>query len=787
MKNLIFLRGFNNYYDRRLKVLTTVAEYLQYNYNLKPAVNFTPGDGVTTSLVSNWGEDWTPDYLVVIDEFDNIVSRWFILKATRTLNGQYRVNLRRDVLADNYNSIIEAPMFVQKANLDSDSPFLFNTEGMEFNQIKVGEELLTDETKTPWIVGYLAKGDDRLTGLISASQETTTKVGLGTLGITLDDINDPTKGGHFYKVEGNISFQFNYNYTDNGTQIIRIKAPVDPYRGNVFQGSYAGTGLLSFKSTTLQSFQANQDSTIKRNYVVRDWSNNLKSHKDPILNSISVFMEGKTTPIQTLAQWQSTVAAKNQLVFSSNTNKYYNFNYAEETSTDVTHEIKTQSFETPMRAIMQNALDELVENANPEWLMSLNVLGIFPIIYYTIKKYRVNLIEEPMVAGQISVNLSANGNKTIDAPYDMIAMPFTEQNMLLANQMILNGGSKVFDFQLLPFCPVREMIDANGINLGLGTAGTNFDYIKEQTNNISYVLWATRTSNAFPIFRSIPTGSSPEEIKVVNETEFIRLSSPNYNGSFDFNVAKNKGVDYFTVAYTYKPFSPFIQVAPNFKGLYGSTYNDGRGLILNGDFSLTMMTDAWTQYELNNKNYESIFNTEVKTMDFAHKQSMISGGIGVGLQATAMGMGAGLMSGNPIVGAMAGVGSAVGGIADLAMVNSVYQSNKQGKLDMFNYQLGNIKALPNTLNKVSAYNIRNKYFPFIEYYSATDAEKTALKNKLKYEGMTVMVIGTMGEYVGARADFNYFKGQLIQVGKVAEDFNTVDAIAVELEKGVYIG
>ena len=199
-----------------------------------------------------------------------------------------------------------------------------------------------------------------------------------------------------------------------------------------------------------------------------------------------------------------------------------------------------------------------------------------------------------------------------------------------------------------------------------------------------------------------------------------------------------------------------------------------------------MSSNAWTQYENQNKNYQNIFNTQISTMDKNRKLEMMSQGISSGLGAAGIGLGAGFMTGNPGIGIAAGVASAGAGAADMAIGQSIYQNNKQSQKDIFKYSLGNIQARPDSLTKVSAYTIVNKYFPFVEYYTATDAEKEMMRNKLKYEGMTVMAIGTMSDFMYESKEFNFFKGQLIQNGDISDDYHLIDAIAVELEKGVYL-
>jgi len=105
-------------------------------------------------------------------------------------------------------------------------------------------------------------------------------------------------------------------------------------------------------------------------------------------------------------------------------------------------------------------------------------------------------------------------------------------------------------------------------------------------------------------------------LKLSNETEFIRLCSPNYNGLFEMSLAKNEGINYVNVDYTYKPQSPYIRLQPDFKGLYGSDrFRDVRGLICGGNFSVGYIQDAWINYEIQNKNYNQIFNREILNLD----------------------------------------------------------------------------------------------------------------------------------------------------------------------------
>ena len=150
---------------------------------------------------------------------------------------------------------------------------------------------------------------------------------------------------------------------------------------------------------------------------------------------------------------------------------------------------------------------------------------------------------------------------------------------------------------------------------------------------------------------------------------------------------------------------------------------------------------------------------------------------------------AGGMTGGPygaVAGAVVGtIGSAAGGLMDLTMQQSLHNEAIDFARDNFGFQLGNIKALPNTLNKVSSIVANSKLFPFIEYYTCTNEEREAFNNKLKYNGMTIGRIGKIKDFISPADIQTYVKGQLIRLeGKY--DTHTVNEIANEFMKGWYI-
>ena len=155
MAQNLYLLHYNNYFNRQLKRLETIEEYNQYLIaETIPNINFNPNDGVNTEQILNWDHE-NPDYIIVEDDKTGALSRWFVIDSQRLRNGQYKMSLKRDSVADHLDNVMSAPCLVEKGYLAEGDPFIFNNEGQAYNQIKTDETLLKDKTGVPWIIGYI--------------------------------------------------------------------------------------------------------------------------------------------------------------------------------------------------------------------------------------------------------------------------------------------------------------------------------------------------------------------------------------------------------------------------------------------------------------------------------------------------------------------------------------------------------------------------------------------------------------------------------------------------------
>ena len=785
----IYLLKYNNYYNRIVKKEDTLGAYLTQDCLLDTFenVNFVPADGVDTTLVVKH-EGPNPDYLIVADGND-IESRWFVVESDIIRGGQYRLTLHRDVIVDSYDLVVNAPCFIEKATLSNDDPFIFNGENMTFNQIKQSETLLKDETQSAWVVGYIPK---------DAFPDGATVTG----DAILDDSADITVAGienwEYYQYQNTDFNALITDYTTTGEVRIKVSsssatAPLKDVPFGITKGGIAyldtitpGAGSPGYSVTV----PYNQNDTIYaaekaiKNGCPQQWNTGVV--KASILLKLKEYIGAHG-----VIEISDFTSLNNKIIYDSNTQLY--------SRVILSKEIKNQTVRINSSTIpnLYTYLDEKVTKEVSADGMTFTIEGAANVNTYkadfSYEAYRITLEQIPQ---QVTATISKPEARyhLEDQPYDMFAIPYSDDleiykngtKLFNANKSIAvniatqitaaTGSANVYDVQLLPYCPVRYCILDDGT---FDVKTSKVDYVQDKNkNNIGIILWATTSSFTVNINKEI-TSTNP---KIENMTDRWRLCSPNFNGQFEFSVAMNGGVDYFNVDCTYKPFNPYIHVNPNFKKMYGQDFNDARGLICAGDFSLPQVTNAWADYQLNNKNYENIFNREIQNLQVQQKAQQIGDIVST----------FGGIAGGAAGGALAGVGgavaggliSAIGGAADIAINEKLRAEAMDYKRDMFGMQMGNIQALPSNITKTTAFTYNNKIFPILEYYTCTDEEKTALTNKLKYNGMTVGRIGKISDYL-ANANDQYIKGRIIRIEGVSDDFHYYKAIADEIYKGAF--
>lgn len=783
----IYCISYNNYFNRTVKREERLAAYLGANNEnvryTEANFNFNPADGANTAITVGRSENPANDYgdYLLVVENGEIASRWFILDEDRIRGKQYKLNLRRDIVVDYYEQVLASTAFIEKGLPNEDSALIFNSEGISLNQIKKGETPLIDDSKMAWICGFV----DR-------------EIAAKTISINSTVVPD-------IKVDSLTDWSF-YQYVGKGvvdTLYPIVTAYIRPFTSRDYQkATFIDTKVsISDDSTSTPS-----------NYYYTGGKSAFESYLNGYRNSVREkartsagdYFTNLPTYI-TPSNWYSILELKGKIL-QVGQNQFYKIDY------DTSEYYQTVHIEG------DKGTSDLYTYLNSVFKGYSGYSSGTPIYDESIRQTVLTLKITPVVEGEYTIDYPGKTEKIINknAPFDLFCIPFSDDMkikvgnlefqankefaMSIGSEIARNLGVACYDVQLLPFCPMTGFtIEDNGTTFNINSTDTKrTTFVKNANKDNVYVLfWSAASSGTKNIFKSDQTPyATVSNKKIENECDFYRLVSPNYNGQFEFSAAKNGGIQYFNVDYTYLPYSSYIHVNPNFSDLYGQDFNDARGLICQGDFSIMYLSDAWVNYQIQNKNYNNIFDREIQNMDTIHsienKQKRIAGAINAAATgATVAAAGSGILG--KAISAGAGIitagASYAGAEADILFGNKIYEENKSYKKDIFEYSLDNVRALPNSIAKTTAYTENNKIFPVLEYYSCTDEEKNILANEIAQRGMTIGSIDYISSYASNTWEYNgivarnFIKAQLIKTD--IEDNHIADVLSTELAKGLY--
>lgn len=784
ISQLYFLK-FNNYANRRYKPLNSLTEINQY-VNYTGSYNFNPGDGVSTQVVVGLKDNpyiYNCDY--VVETVAGVIkTRWFIMESHFNREGQCILNLYRDIVADFYESITSADALIEKATLSNDSPFIFNKENISVNQIKQREYLIKEANGVgcAWIVGYLARD-----------------YGGGTISLTSTDIVSD------YTVDSLDNWTYNkYVTTPCYNTRSSVKLNSEFLTRMPYQGYDIYANLKNWNINISRTHDTSYASTSQMVTSYSDLANFIEENKATINSTVETHAGLYESVVPNATDYNALLGLEGKILYVSGTNTYYKIHTTLEN-------VKIKS--------------NITTNKQGEYLMSYLNSKFGPLrwsgsgypvyqLEYAYSTVTATLEDVGTLEGTHSITIpDATGRLHVkDAPFDMFCIPFADVSirntqksdfksfnmtaasaLSLATSLAIGLGKNLYDLQLLPFSPLTGIkYEALGKAININSSDTKRYTLIDGTLPL---IWSTASSGSKTV---VNPKFGFKNRKLDNETTFLRFVGPNYASTFEINPAKlDVGITSINIDYTYLPYSPFIRIAPNFSNLYGHEFHDARGLILSGDFSLMYMSDAWVNFQTQNKNYDLIFNREVKNLETQYEianQNAVVGSIVGTLQGAVTGGTIGSMGG-PVgvaAGAIAGgIASGVAGAVDIANTKKLQAEAIDYKHDLFGYQLGNIKAMPNSIAKTTTYNIINKIFPVIEVYSCTEEEKLAVANKIAWNGMTVMAIGRIGDYISNSWSYNnitdkgYIKGQIIRLEGNIDDAHLQATIIEEINKGWY--
>lgn len=797
----IYLLSYNNYYNRLVKKEDSLSDYLPYVLAMSAQYNFNPNDGVDTKIVVNYDESTAPDYALVVNGTE-IVSRWFVTEARRTRGGQYEVELRRDVVADYYNIIVNAPCFVQKGYVDASNPLIFNNENMSFNQIKMKEYLLDGgQLKTPWVVAYLPRynGEGQFQSWSGSFADQPP---------TSDYVVDSLSNYKYYKYQDeayiytdDIQFRMYYHkradYDKDGTTAIdRVWGLSKTGYYNAGLNYNAISNELPIYEGTQPTYATEEDRVAAYNKLI----NKLNSYNT--VDGTTGLPTNTYSKVGTYDGYLTLVEEANKViqVGSGTSAKFYR----------IVTEISTVTYDLDNETALPNtagSFGEFVFNTlttgTGTWTyLSGNTLKV-PRVRWPYQNPGVKLKFQE-ISNQDALNYSFNYTHIVtkNTPYEIIAAPYYDVTLTHGTDILAHNGETavnwfmdmakagtVYDIQLVPFVG----IDSGDISK-YEIAQCYYSLADKRVQAWAVKLPWSQFSKQYQL--NIPIDNN---VKQSIQCDLYRLTSPNGVGNFDFNPAKNGGLVGYEVDCTLMPFNPYIKINPTFNtysedsqtNMYGGDFNDYRGLICGGDFSLPMVTSAWENYQVNNKYYQQVFDRQIASLEKQNNWQLAEGIVGAGAGVVG-GAAAGAIAGSvvpgigTVVGAVVGgVASAVGGAVDVIKGQALHNEQIDLMRDQFGYQLQTIQAKPDTLTRTTAYNINNKYFPYIEYFSCTETEKEIFRDKIKYNGMTVMAIGKIKDYLNP-VDETYVKGKIIRLTGLEDDYHVGQVIVNEILQGVYI-
>lgn len=417
-----------------------------------------------------------------------------------------------------------------------------------------------------------------------------------------------------------------------------------------------------------------------------------------------------------------------------------------------------------------------------------------------IKTYtRTQLSDE--ASGNITIDTT---QQLVDEPYSILAFPLFNckitgngstyniqrpQAFMIFNTVIqyLSGENPyLIDAQIYPYCPVLT---------GVASQLNGYPFFKISSN--------TYTHNCE--VQLLPKSDVKKEYIERNYS----IVSPEQSGKFNFQfydyineIIDNNGTNMAKMTVSIKTaLKPFGIVAsaviqPTINSLMGITYaSDLRGSqpTSNG-FECSLSSNAFETYKRQNSNYQQIFKLQQDELQLTHETEKVNettSAVVNTISATAMGAigGAALTGGGwtGVAGAIAG-GAAAGVTVGIANAIQLAQNDKLREFETyqqqqnFDLQIGTIKNLPNSINRISSFNeiILQDFWFVIEIYECSDYEKEIVDHFIKNYGYGIGVFSFISNF--------YKEGWFIRSTLVTSNFlpNLHEIAAKEFMRGIYI-
>lgn len=820
---------WHNYTDKKKHQLTN-SEINQYKLYEEDNVAFNHGDFVNCECVTKPSVpvlNKQPNYMIVYNG-TTIESRYYVL-SYQYMDGEpaenfgtYRATFIRDVVVDFKRSLTQQLCRIRRGSLPTNqfSPILVQPEGINVNQIKKNQiDIKSWDGDAQWLTIFYDQ-------TVSADKRK----------ITFDWSGDIYPDYQFSTMQSDYS-SYGFNLTSSGLAKSAYKRDFESYK-IILNGSNNRERISVVVTRDALTATALYDGFL---------GSSTREAVSALNNASANQIQDVVTLIRKAYQYDNSSKImplvnkyNNQLIQNGSKISRTNITTNERLNKTTTN---GTAYDSSIKTLLGKIAGRYDESSGLYGIGNMWVNGgyEFQEAHLIMDAWQTSFTEVPTTG-----ELILPGNfKLDDINLGCVTIPFGN-NVKLVNgsttyeldpasikSIATSGwtatGSLIKDIQILPYCPMAQLNSEKAT-----AASSNTIDISNQLNDykvpmtvlssgaaIYYALVVTQSSldYRFPLNLTIS-----DNLKIESMSKKYRLMSHNHKQGFDFNLALNNGVQYMSMSYTLKPYDTIFRICPVFNqdSLYGGNYKDARGLIWQGGFSLSQVTDAWVEYKLQNSTYESIFDRDIKSLEisqdaarqqeilayqtaYQNAQTSIDAAKSKAALAGVTGIGSavvGAATGNPmaIMGAAGALGSGLNSAIGIGAQQEIAERNLAAakesqrlndtlraeaidyKKDIWYLTNQAIQARPSTIASNSEYTYINNSKAYIEVYDCSDIEKRYIEKYLQYYGMKIDQIGLLKNYL--IGDNCYIEATpLFLEGLMPVISNAINA---ELSAGMYV-
>lgn len=681
--------------------------------------------------------------------------RWFVSGITQLRTGKYQLSLLRDLIS-------ETPMYWKNEEAYINSGIALDWDllkykkwDLPFTNTKVKEERLNFSGRSSYFVFYT--NTQHFSG---TTQGTITEDNLD-----LKTISFPGVSTYDYTFNG-INSMPSYNYINAGDVLewtniderVTLKDFPVLYNNFAYYRTYQYDGATCEPigtDTTHPEPWPQPPYSDEEYYQIPAFHDSVLDNTNNCLTSLATAINNyRNTFITTLGTSISTSAVSNlspyvgKIIYDSASGKVYKLN---ETTNVNNYNIKGApgTLSSAIRNINWPPLSQVGDNplptfdSNGNWYIFkdtaiihnyvLEELGTARECDFNFKSSSVRKLPKSSVR---CVNIVADDINISDVELSQILM------QLQANVTNLNNDTgKIIDIQYLPF----SIATTTNSDFKITSGGQTFNLIAQflDIDDFTYRV------------------DLPDLEDMNKETDTINIVSPSRASQYLFSPFNNDGNMLFSVKVTIKPFASVIYVRPSTEGLLMYDWNDKDCLVINEDFSLSLLSSAYSEYVSQNRNYENAFNREIQGREYQREwEKRVEQAQAKSDEWNARNISAQkaqTYTGNiPIISNIAGaIGTAWvdQGYMEAARIDREYNQAMHDESislakDQFQMQLDNLKTMPTIPSKVTTIDIKFLDGIYLEFYSTNDDEKNQIEMFYKYNGNRIDAYGYFSSFYG---------------------------------------